>query len=253
MMKTVELITPIAQQTDAREVALGAYDALIELLEGLDETAWASPTECPGWTVADMVGHVIGAAKAGASKRELVRQLVWGSRHRREYGGSQLDAFNALQVSEHRDLTPAQRIAVLRELAPRAVAGRMRTPGWLRRRSMAVDQAGSTAGFPASASIAQFVDVIYTRDVWMHRVDVARVTGGGLALGPNDARIVEDVVLEWAGRHGEAVDLTLTGEAGGRFVHGDGGASLTLDAVEFCRILSGRAPGTGLLAEKVLF
>ncbi|HMR48387.1 MAG TPA: maleylpyruvate isomerase family mycothiol-dependent enzyme [Arachnia sp.] len=253
MAKTITAIIPITKQTDARQVALGAYDALIGLLESLDPADWDRSTECPGWTVADMVGHVVGAAKAGASRRELARQVVWGMRHSSEYGGNRLDAFNALQVEEHRGLSPAERVAALREFAPRAVDGRMRTPGLFRALSMGIDQAGSTAGFPNSASIAQLVDVIYTRDTWLHRVDIARATSRTLDLGPTDARIVEDVVAEWIGRHGEAVDLTLTGPAGGEFTHGDGGPEFTLDAVEFCRILSGREAGSGPLAQKVLF
>lgn len=253
MTKTIDSITAISKQTDASDVALAAYASLIELLEQLDDDDWARHTECPDWTVADMVGHLIGAAKAGASKRELVRQVIWGSRHRGEYDGNQLDAFNALQVSDHSGLTPAERVAALREIAPRAVAGRMRTPNLLRKQSMPIDQAGSTAGFPSSASVAQLVDVIYTRDTWLHRVDIARATGRSLALGAADTRIIEDVVVEWIGRHDKAVDLTLTGPAGGRFTHGTGGPTLDLDAVEFCRILSGRAPGSGLLAHKVLF
>lgn len=253
MTKTIDSITAISKQADASDVALAAYGSLIELLEGLDDDDWARPTECPDWTVADMVGHLIGAAKAGASKRELVRQVIWGSRHRGEYGGNQLDAFNALQVSEHSGLTPTERVAALREIAPRAVAGRMRTSNLLRKQSMPIDRAGSTAGFPSSASVARLVDVIYTRDTWLHRVDIARATGRSLTLGAADIRIIEDVVLEWIGRHDKAVDLTLTGPAGGRFTHRTDGATLTLDAVEFCRILSGRAPGSGLLAHKVLF
>ncbi len=252
-MRTIDSITAISKQTDAGELALAAYAALIELLDELDDDDWARPTECPNWTVADMVGHLIGAAKAGASKRELVRQAIWGWGHSAEYGGNRFDAFNALQVSEHSGLTPAERIAALREIAPRAVGGRMRMPNLLRRQSMRIDQAGSTAGFPNSATIAQLVDVIYTRDTWLHRVDIARATGWRLTLGAADTRIVEDAVREWIGRHGSAVDLTLTGPAGGRFTHGTGGPTLTLDAVEFCRILSGRAPGSGLMAHKVLF
>jgi hypothetical protein len=36
-------------------------------------------------------------------------------------------------------------------------------------------------------------------------------------------------------------------------VLGTGGEVITLDAVEFCRILSGRASGAGLLAQEVPF
>jgi hypothetical protein len=37
------------------------------------------------------------------------------------------------------------------------------------------------------------------------------------------------------------------------YVAGDGGEYIELDAVEFCRILSGRAKGTGLLSTEVPF
>lgn len=61
------------------------------------------------------------------------------------------------------------------------------------------------------------------------------------------------MVPEWAARNGEPFQLTLTGPAGGAFFQGDGGAQLELDAVEFCRTVSGRIPGEGLLRVMVLF
>ncbi len=62
-----------------------------------------------------------------------------------------------------------------------------------------------------------------------------------------------DAVAEWASRHDQPFRLHLSGPAGGTFRHGDGGPQLDLDAIEFCRILSGRAPGDGLLATRILF
>ena len=79
------------------------------------------------------------------------------------------------------------------------------------------------------------------RDTWMHRGDIARATGRELVLTPDhDGRIVADVVAEWARRHGRPFRLVLEGPAGGEFVQGDDGEQLRLDAVEFCRVLSGR-------------
>ncbi len=69
----------------------------------------------------------------------------------------------------------------------------------------------------------------------------------------HDGRIVADVVVEWAGRHGQPFRLTLTGPAGGRWTSGTGGEELELDAVEFCRITSGRGAGEGLLGVAVPF
>lgn len=65
----------------------------------------------------------------------------------------------------------------------------------------------------------------------------------------HDGRIVANVVADWAGRHKGPFDLTLTGPAGGRYRVSDrDGERHELDAVEFCRRLSGRGtPPLGLL------
>ncbi len=253
-VRMVEEIPRITRSTDAREVALAAYERLLELLERLEPVDWAAPTECPAWDVAAMVGHLIGAGKAGASVRESVRQQRWGRRHAAAFDGNTLDAVNALQVTDHAGLSREQRLAALRAVAVPAVRGRMRLPALLRRVSVPLDPGGSTApGMPDRLELGALVDVVYTRDVWLHRVDIARATGRPLDLGPTDARIVADVVAEWAARHGRPFHLTLSGPAGGQFRHGHGGPHLEHDAVEFCRTLSGRAAGEGLLATRVVF
>ncbi|KQX69663.1 maleylpyruvate isomerase family mycothiol-dependent enzyme [Angustibacter sp. Root456] len=250
----VSQISPITRSSDAAPVALAAYDQLLTLLRSLDAEEWQAVTDCPGWSVADVVGHLIGAAEANASLRQNLRQQAWGGRHRKEHSDNPLDAVNALQVSEHRRLTPAERVSRLTALAPRAVAGRMRLPRPLRRVSVPIAQSGSSAGMPPRLQLGHLVDVVYTRDVWMHSHDIARATGRRLdRCAPVNARIVADVVREWARRHGQPVDLTLTGPDGGRFVVGAEGERIELDAVEFCRALSGRAPAPGLLGHLVIF
>ena len=59
--------------------------------------------------------------------------------------------------------------------------------------------------------------------------------------------LVADIVAEWAGTHGEPFTLSLDGPAGGQYRSGTGGEHVDLDAIEFCRILSGRGEGTGIL------
>ncbi len=98
------------------------------------------------------------------------------------------------------------------------------------------------------------LDTILTRDTWMHRVDIARATGHDMVLtAEHDGRIVADAVAEWARRHGQPFTLELTGPAGGSFSQGSGGEAIRLDAVELCRIFSGRATGDGLLTQEVPF
>jgi uncharacterized protein (TIGR03083 family) len=254
MTTAIDQISPITHRTDAADVARRAYDDLIALLETLREDDWQAPTECPAWTVSDMVGHVIGGAKAAASKREMLRQNLYGLRHAREHDGNAMDAYNALQVEEHAALTPAERVAALKALTAAAVRGRMRTPAILRAVSAPVKSNGSMVeGMPNKGNLGHLMDVISTRDVFMHRIDISRAVGRELSPGENDRRIVEDAVAEWARRHQQPVEVVLTGPAGGKFVQGSGGPCLEMDSFEFCRALSGRAPGNGLLATKIFF
>lgn len=240
--RSVDQIIPISRADDAREVALAAYGRLIDLLETLDAEDWRARTECPAWDVAAMAGHLIGAAKAGARVRESLRQQLWAKRHADEFDGNVLDAANELQVRDHAGLTDQQRIAALRKVAPAAVAGRMRLPGALRRVTVPLDPGGSTAaGMPSRLSLGHLVDVIYTRDVWLHTIDIARATSRPFPADTAvDHRIVEDVVAEWASRHGQPFVLVLSGPRAVRFHQGEGGGQLHLDAIEFCRVLSGR-------------
>ncbi|GAA5160090.1 maleylpyruvate isomerase family mycothiol-dependent enzyme [Ornithinimicrobium tianjinense] len=251
---SITQVVPITRRSDAAAVATRAYEDLVALLESLDDEDWLAPTECPGWSVSDMVGHLIGNARSGASTREMLRQNLYGVRHAREHDGNPMDAYNALQVAEHAGLRPAERVATLRDLLPAAVDGRMRTPRVLRAVSAPVKNNGSMVlGMPKRINIGHLVDVILSRDVFMHRVDISRAVGRNLVPTDNDRRLVEDAVKEWAGRHGQPVEVDLTGPAGGTFVQGSGGPRIEMDAVEFCRVLSGRAPGQGLLATKIFF
>jgi uncharacterized protein (TIGR03083 family) len=117
----------------AEPLAAAAYDQLLALLDELSVEEWNAPTECPSWTVADMVGHLIGAAKAYASMREQMRQQAWGFSHREQFGGNAMDAYNELQIMDHRALTPPERITALRAVAGPSVRGPMRVPSALRR------------------------------------------------------------------------------------------------------------------------
>lgn len=257
----IDQVSPIRWGAEASSIATAAYEALLTDLEALNPDDWDATTICAPWTVADMVRHLVGAAKSNASMRETVRQQLYGARHKSKFGGNALDATNDLQVSDHRNLNPAELIDALRDIYPRAVRGRMRTPSLMRRVSVSIAAGGSTAdGMPAKLNMGDLMRVVYTRDIWLHRIDIARAVGREPSIEPRvDGRIISDVVKEWSGRHGRPFDLTLTGPAGGHYVRGGGGPGIELDAIEFARILSGRAPvdsslaGTELLSYRVVF
>ena len=86
----------------------------------------------------------------------------------------------------------------------------------------------------------------------MHRVDILLATDRPAAPHPRpDGVLVDDVVTEWASRHGQPYSLHLTGPAGGRWSSGAGAPDLELDGVEFCLLVSGRGRGDRLLAVRV--
>lgn len=251
----------IERGPEAWQLAAAAYRRLIELLEDLDDEDWEAVTVCAPWTVADLVGHVLGSAEAQASVREQLRTQLWARRHKDEYRGQPLDAWTDLHVREHADLTPRERIAALRDLAPRAVRGRARLPGVVGRIPLPLETGGSLPdGSPDRITLGHLYTVILTRDTWLHRIDIARAAGRTPRLDAGlDGRIIEDVTAEWAQLHGRPFRLTLTGPAGGRCVQGEGGPDMTMDAVDFAWILSGRGepdparPGADLLRTPVLF
>jgi uncharacterized protein (TIGR03083 family) len=44
-------------------------DALLDLLSGLSDEEWAAPTVCPGWSVKDLAGHLLGDDVGMLSRR----------------------------------------------------------------------------------------------------------------------------------------------------------------------------------------
>lgn len=241
----------------AHRVAMDLQEAelarSISMLRSFDEKAWSRPTDCPGWDVATMYRHVLGACEAGASMRENVHQLLRARTRRRRHGGPLEAALSAVQVEERMDLGPTQILAGLEDVAPRTIRGRSRTPSVVRKHArMKVD-----GPVHETWELGYLIDTIYLRDLWMHRIDASRATGRALELSvEHDGRIVRDVVAEWARRHRQPFVLELTGRAGATFAsrsEEDGAERLSLDAVEFCRGLAGRTDAVGLLATVVPF
>lgn len=240
--------TSALDRSTAMRLAATEYGRFLTQVRALTAEDWAKETDCPDWDVRALASHVLGMAEMSASIRQQLHQMR--AAHRR--GGVFIDALTSVQVEERADLGPAEVIARFAAVGPRAARGRRRTPGFVRNRPMPVEQPVGDRVEPWSFGF--LVDVVLTRDTWMHRVDIARSTGQEPELtAEHDGVLVADVVAEWATRHGQPCTLTLTGPAGGSWSWGTGGPSLHLDAVEFCRLLSGRGVGEGLLHVHVPF
>ena len=243
-------IAPLAHR-DAMRLQAQELDRTLDVLGALGSSDWRAATDCPAWDVCAMYQHVLGACEAGASMRENVHQMRRAHAWRRRNGGSLEAALSSVQVAERSGLDGPQVVARLAAVAPRTVRGRTRIPSLVRKHArLKVD-----GPVFETWTLGYLVDIIYLRDLWMHRVDLHAALGRPMSLSPgHDGRIVSDVVAEWARRHDKAFVLELTGPAGGSYAGGGADpAHLSIDAVEFCRTLAGRSPGTGLLETVVPF
>ena len=235
----------------AMRLAAVEYERVVATLEQLTPDQWAAATDCTGWDVRAMAGHVLGMTRMAASMRETIRQQVAAGRRSKREGGLMIDALTALQVEEQASLSPEQVVQRMRTFGPKAARARARTPALIRGRNGGQQD---VAGAPEYWTFGYMVDTILTRDPFMHRIDIGQATEVQVpATADHEGVIVDDVVREWAGRHRASYTLELTGPAGGHWSHGDGGEQITMDAFEFCRALSGRAEAPGLLSHQVPF
>jgi uncharacterized protein (TIGR03083 family) len=253
-MSTIESValTPL-EHDDAMDLQATELERTTTLLRTLDDVDWGTRTDCPDWDVRRMYLHVLGACEAGASMRENAHQMRVARAYRSRHGGPLEAALSEVQVAEREEMSPAELVDRLVEVAPRTIRGRRRIPAPARNHvKLAID-----GPVIEKWRLGYLVDTIYLRDLWMHRVDTCRATGRELHLtSDHDGRIIADVVGEWARRHGSPFRLELTGPAGGTFVHEPDAAdapTIEIDAVEFCRTLAGRAPAEGLLTTIVPF
>lgn len=244
----VEAIEAV-EHDEAMLLAQVECERLLSVVDSLRADDYAHPTDCPGWDVKAMLGHLTGMFKLQADAEERARQIRLATETAARTGGRRLDAMTALQVEEHASLAPEELRLAMRDAASRGLQARNATTAAQRAGTYDPQLPGEN-----SWTFGYLFDIVHTRDPWIHRVDICRATGHFIVLTPeHDGRIVADVVAEWARRHGQPFRLTLGGEAGGCFQAATGGVHLELDAVEFCRILSGRSAGEGLLAARVPF
>lgn len=219
-------------------LARDAYQRLADAFAAVADDDWGRPTPCEGWSVRDMGGHIVGAMRSAARFRELASQQRQISARVKRTGENEVDVMTAVQIERTDELTPAELVAEMQALVDPAVKGRARMPGFLRR---AVKIPVVVGSIDEKWSLDYLLGCILTRDAWLHRVDLADSTGAELVLDTNDRAIVGDVAVEWARRHGQDVDLVLTGPAGGHLRVGTDGPRIEIDAVKFCRVLSGRS------------
>ena len=228
---------PTINADEAHRLMTEAFERLLHLLESLHADDWSKPTACTAWNVHDMVAHQAGGYLSGVSLREMMRQYSQVPKK----GQLPEDAINELQVGERKNKTHSELITELKQVG--AVAIHNWAYGFNAIKWIAMPH--PVGGF---MPIRHLMWVIHSRDTWMHRLDICRATNRSFEqTREHDRRIVELVVLDTAKKlkkrlNGHAINLVLTGVAGGTWQVGNGSpvAELQMDALDFNIFVSGR-------------
>jgi uncharacterized protein (TIGR03083 family) len=209
--------------------------AFLQLLGDLTEEQWKAQTDCDLWTVRDVAAHLLGWAEAAINMRELGHQTKGGWKRRKDFEGNLVDAQNQLQVEERASLSNEELLARLEAALPRFM---------VRRRKLGKVGRGIFFYDPSilkGTNLAYLVNVIFTRDMFMHRIDITRAIGQTFETSREEWELIADIVRDWARRTKMDATITLSGDAGGTFIAGSGGvAHISGDVAEFCRVMAGR-------------
>ena len=238
----------------------GTWDSLDQLLTGLSEEQWQMPTPLPGWSVHDVVAHIIGTESVlhGISTPDADIDVSTLAHVRNDVGVANECWIRHLSAESGADLH--QRFLTL-------TAGRRK-----RLTEMSVDDWNAPTLTPVGPdSYGRFMRV-RVFDCWMHEHDIrdaldepasdADLTGpaarltldemvtsmgyvvGKLGKAPDGSRIA----IELTGPLARTIRVAVDGRA--QLVDDFGGqqptATIRLDGVLFTRLAGGRAePGAG--------
>lgn len=171
---------PRTPRARAFEIIEAERAAFLASIREQDAAAWHEPTACPGWTVRDLVAHVIGQYEEQSRPWLMVRRI---RRARKRYPAlGTLDGHNQCQVDDRRDLPREDLVDQFARESGRGLRALRRLPGPLRRMRISRIFPEDASALPED-SLDYLVRVLAARDVWMHRADLADATGGTFQLG----------------------------------------------------------------------
>lgn len=241
MMTTIPRAADIPHTESSRGVLVAdrQHAALLAEASRLTADQWELPTDCTRWSVGDIVRHVTAFLVQAASPVAYAGNLLRG--RLRYPDESLLDAMNEVGIDRRRDWSPEHVLADFARLMPKA-----HFPRLLHRIPI------KDPMLPPYATVAWLDAVLFPRDTWLHRHDIAKATGLAVVPDPTDADVVaqavRDLGLAWSG---PSVVLELVGTEGGTWLLGsdDSAPIARLDAIEFMRHLSGRPTSGQLFAD----
>ena len=194
-------------------LARAEREDLRTLLAGLDEEQWRAPSLCAGWSVRDVVAHVLSYEELG--RRQLVERLA-RSRFR-------VDRSNALGLQDYSACTPAELLALLGDhLTPAGLTAGMGgaialTDGMIHQQDIR-----RPLGLPRTIAAERLVPALRTALFAPTLLGALRVRGVRLVAtdldwsfgrGPEARGTGEALLMTVAGRRGVVDELSGPGQA----------------------------------------
>lgn len=96
------------------------WRAIADVCEGLDEAGFLTPTDCPGWTVKDILSHILG------TERSLRGETPPDVEIAHDHVKNDLGRFNELWVESRRGVPGSEVLADFREVTSAQTADRRR-------------------------------------------------------------------------------------------------------------------------------
>lgn len=241
----------VLDKNDVLTGLFASWDRIEALLESLTDEDWETPTALPGWTVHDVVSHIVGteAMLSGTPTPQA------GARP--DYVHNDIGALNEAWVEHLRPETPAAMMTKFREVTTRRKAALS---------AMTPEEWNAVTFTPVGPdSYGRFMRVRIF-DCWVHEHDirdaVGRTSAPGDLSGP-DTRLALDELASGMGfvvgkkgraPEGSRVLLRLTGPVAREiWVAVDGRAAVvadfggaeptvvvTIDGLQFTRLAGGR-------------
>jgi uncharacterized protein (TIGR03083 family) len=160
--------TQLHAELRAERALLTAY------LEALPDGAWDKESLCEGWRVRDVVAHVVGNAADISSGNTA------------EAGSP---GYNARQVAERKDRTPAELLEEWKVAGPAFEDG-----------ILALDEAFFDADYPPFGTVGEALRR-FSEDTWIHRQDIRIPLGDGVdPQGPGVQAVFAVALFEAATR-----------------------------------------------------
>ncbi len=157
---------------------------LLAQLRGLTDEQWTAATDCTGWTVRDVAVHLIASAQAQANPAEFARQVFTGRRLTAEIGGSHwVDGVNEAQLRSRTSWSTMMLPEAWQRHSAAALKARRRMPAPVR--ALPLLPIGTGLGVHIGwQPLGYLFDMGFTRDVWVHRIDIALAAGIPSELTP---------------------------------------------------------------------